>query len=97
MVKLFLDTLHGIVTNNVSLVVALEFTIFLGFDGQLKQNSDLERELFKSIVDQLKRSKMTKVENALIWLYAKSWNQSSADALRVSLRLQAGMITCFAK
>ena len=80
MVKLFLDTLHGIVTNRVSLVVALELAIFLGFDGQLKQNSDLEMELFKNIVDQLKQRKMTKIENALIWLYVKSWNQSSADA-----------------
>ena len=35
-------------------MVALEFTIFLGYDGQLEQNSDMEKELFTSAIDQLK-------------------------------------------
>ena len=32
-------------------------------------------ELFTSIVEQMKKTKMTKIENALVWLYVKSWNQ----------------------
>ena len=36
------------------------------------QNSDLEIELFQSIIDQLKRTEMTKIENALMWLYVKT-------------------------
>ena len=55
------------------MVVALEFGILLGYDGQLKQNSDLEMELFQSTIDQLNKTKMTKVENALMWLYVKTW------------------------
>ena len=55
------------------MVVALEFAILLGYDGQLKQDSDLEKELFQSTIDQLKRTEMTKMENALMWLYAKTW------------------------
>ena len=55
------------------MIVALEFAILLGYDGQLKQNSDLEMELFQSTIDQLSRTKMTKVENALMWLYVKTW------------------------
>ena len=55
------------------MVVALEFAILLGYDGQLKQNSDLEMELFQSTVDQLKKTEMTKIENALMWLYVKTW------------------------
>ena len=55
------------------MVVALEFAILLGYDGQLKQNSDLEMELFQSTIDQLLKTKMTKVENALMWLYVKTW------------------------
>ena len=51
----------------------MEFAILLGFDGQLKQNSDLEKELFESTVSQLKKTKMTKIENALIWLFVKTW------------------------
>ena len=73
MVRLFFDILHGIDRADIPLVIALEFVILLGYDGQLKQNSDLEKELFQSGIDQLKKTKMTKIENALIWMYAKTW------------------------
>ena len=73
MVRLFFDILHGIDRANIPLVVALEFAILLGYDGQLKQNSDMEKELFQSIIEQLKKTKMTKLENAMIWLYVKTW------------------------
>ena len=66
--------MHGIPITDITFVVALEFAIFLGYDGQLKQNSDLEIELFTSTVKQMKRINMTKMENALVWLYVKSWN-----------------------
>ena len=72
-VRLFFDILHGIDRADIPLVVALEFAILLGYDGQLKQNSDLEIELFESTIEQLKKTKMTKVENALMWLYVKTW------------------------
>ena len=55
------------------MVVALEFAILLGYDGQLKQNSDMEKELFQCTIEQLNKTKMTKIENALMWLYVKSW------------------------
>ena len=72
-VRLFFDILHGIDRADIPLVVALEFAILLGYDGQLKQNSDMEIELFKRTIKQLKKTKMTKVENALMWLYVKTW------------------------
>ena len=71
--RLFFDILHGIDRADIPLVVALEFAIFLGYDGQLKQNSDMEMELFESTIDQFRKIKMTKIENALMWLYVKSW------------------------
>ena len=74
MVKLFFDILHGIPITGITFVVALEFAIFLGYDGQLQHKSDLEIELFASIIEQMKKSNMTKIENALVWLYVKSWN-----------------------
>ena len=74
MVKLFFDILHGIPITGITFVVALEFAIFLGYDGQLQQNSDLEIELFTSIIEQMKKNNMSKSENALVWLYVKSWN-----------------------
>ena len=33
----------------------------------------MEKELFQCSIDQLKKTKMTKIENALIWLYVKTW------------------------
>ena len=39
---------------DVPLMVALEFAILLGYDGQLDQNSDMEKELFTSAIDQIK-------------------------------------------
>ena len=81
--KLFLDILHGIKVNDVEFTVALEFAIFLGFDGQLKQDSDLEMELFTSTIKQLRTTKMTKIENALAWLYLKSWSNFSQHLLDI--------------
>ena len=72
-VRLFFDVLHGIDRADIPLVVALEFAILLGYDGQLKQNSDMEKELFQCTIEQLNKTKMTKVENALMWLYVKTW------------------------
>ena len=39
---------------DVPLIMVVEFVIFLGYDGQLEQNSDMEKELFESAIDQLK-------------------------------------------
>ena len=39
---------------DIPLMVALEFAILLGYDGQLDQNSDMEKELFSSAIDQIK-------------------------------------------
>ena len=71
--RLFFDILHGIDCADIPLVVALEFSILLGYDGQLKHDSEMEKELFQSTIDQLKKTKMTKIENAFIWLYVKTW------------------------
>ena len=32
----------------------LEFMVFLGYDGKLDANSDMEKDLFSSALDQLK-------------------------------------------
>ena len=40
---------------DVPLLMVLEFAILLGYDGQLEQNSDMEKELFTSAIDQLKK------------------------------------------
>ena len=35
-------------------MMVVEFLIFLAYDGKLEANSDIERELFASAIDQLK-------------------------------------------
>ena len=39
---------------DVPLIMMLEFMIFLGYDGKLDAQSDMEKDLFSSAVDQLK-------------------------------------------
>ena len=80
-VRLFFDLLHGIERKDVSLVNALEFAILLGYDGQLKQNSNMEKELFGCTIQQLKKMKMSKLENALIWIYFKTWGAQGQHVL----------------
>ena len=46
---------------DVSLLMAIEFAILLGFDGQLQQDSDMEKELFSAVIEQLKERFRTKV------------------------------------
>ena len=53
-VRLFFGLLHGIKQMDVTLIMAVEFAIFLGCDGQLELDSDIEKELFASAIDQLK-------------------------------------------
>ena len=53
-VRLYFDLLHGIKRMDVPLMMVLEFVILLGYDGQLEQNSDMEKELFTSAIAQLK-------------------------------------------
>ena len=52
--RLFFDVLHGIKRMDVPLMMVIEFMIFLGFDGKLEANSDMEKELFLSAIDQFK-------------------------------------------
>ena len=54
-VRLLFDLLHGIKRMDVPLLMVIQFMVLLGYDGQLEMgNSDLEKELFMSAVDQLK-------------------------------------------
>ena len=81
MVRLFFDILHGIDRADVPLVIALEFALFLGYDGQLEQKSSMETDLFQSVIDQLKKTEMTNTENALMWLYVKTWGPKGQHIL----------------
>ena len=58
MVRLFFDVLHGIKGMDVPLIMVVEFMVFLAYDGKLESDSDVEKELFSSAINQFKeRSK----------------------------------------
>ena len=53
-VRLFFDVLHGIKRMDVPLILVVEFMVFLAYDGKLESDSDVEKELFSSAINQFK-------------------------------------------
>ena len=78
---MFYDILHGINELSAPLGMTLELAILLGFDGQLKQDSDMEMELFQSIIKQLGNFGLEGKEQALVWLYVTTWNKHGEHIL----------------
>ena len=60
-VRLLFDVLHGIKRMDVPLIMVVEFMIFLAYDGKLESNSDMEKELFTSAINQFKERSSTLV------------------------------------
>ena len=77
-IRLFFDILHGIDRADVPFIVALEFAVFL---GQLEQKSGMEMDLFQSVMEQLNKTEMSKTENALMWLFVKTWGPKAQHVL----------------
>ena len=77
--------MHGIDRADVTFIMALEFMILLGYNGRLKSDSAIEKELFTAAIEQLKKIQMTKVENALVWLYIKTWGVRGQHVLDQNL------------
>ena len=71
---MFFDILHGISRNDASIEDALELSVLVGFDGQLKQDATVEREILEQMLEELSDQKLCRKERALVWLYLKTWN-----------------------
>ena len=75
---MFYDILHGIKHYDVNIKDALELGILIGFDGQLSQNSKIERSILDVLITGLRKSTRDRdnggKEKALVWLYVKTWN-----------------------
>ena len=41
----------------------------------------MEKELFGTTINQLKKTKMSKLENALVWIYVKTWGLQGQHVL----------------
>ena len=52
---------------------ALELGVLIGFDGQLKQDANVEWYILYHLIIQLYRAKLGDKERALAWLYFKTW------------------------
>ena len=81
-VKTFYNLLHGLPQPEVSLGTALELAILLGYDGQLEQDTETEKEILESIIEQLKRSIYFPKERALVWLYFRTWGMHCKHVLK---------------
>ena len=53
-VRLYFDLLHGMQREDVPLMTILPFMVFLGYEGKLEANSNIEKDLFLSAVQQFK-------------------------------------------
>ena len=73
-VRLFYDILHGIKHYDVNIKDALELGILIGFDGQLSQDSKIEKHILDVLITGLHNRDDNGKEKALAWLYIKSWN-----------------------
>ena len=79
MVRIFLDQLHGVRVNSISLTDALELMVFCNHLGQIDRKSDFETRLYdelcKSITDNIKDPQQL----CFIWLFLRSWGPSGRD------------------
>ena len=66
--------MHGIWCVDANLENALELSVLVGFDGQLKQGSQTEKLVLLRFLAQLDKAKLDGKEKALVWLYLKTWN-----------------------
>ena len=57
---------------DVPLITVIEFMVFLGYDGKLEANSDMEKELFLSAIDQFKE-RFSKAQDSNFVLYIFSF------------------------
>ena len=75
---MFYDILHGKKKYAVNIKQALELGILIGFDGQLRQDSKIERSILDVLITGLNknygREKNYGIEKVLAWLYVKTWN-----------------------
>ena len=85
-------------------MMVLEFAILLGYDGQLEQNSDMEKELFASAINQLKERFISFISifksHIFFYLFFKSMSESY-DMIHESLtsenqNVKARKCTCLA-
>ena len=81
-VRLFYDILHGIKHYGVNIKDALELGILIGIDGQLSQDSKIEKSILDVMITGLHDRHDNGKERALAWLYVKSWNAYGDHIIR---------------
>ena len=77
---------------DVPLITTVEFCIFLAFDGKLEANSDVEKELLKSAIDQFKEGINSLVTMTLFLFNScafSSWQIEFCATVKFSLILES--------
>ena len=62
---------------------AIELAIFIGHEGQIEMNSKLEIRLLGRLVEYVKESKLTPLEQALAFIYLKAWGPNAKEGFTV--------------
>ena len=82
-VRAFFDILHFISLENMPFHDAIELAVFIGHEGQIEMNSQLEMRLLSRLVDFVKESNLSRLEHALAFIYLKSWGPNAKEGFSV--------------
>lgn len=82
-VRAFFDILHFISLEKIEFHLAIELAVFVGHEGQIEMNSQLEMRLLSRLVDFVKESNLSRLEHALAFIYLKSWGPNAKEGFSV--------------
>ena len=80
-VRIFFDQLHGVKTNEISLIDALELMVFCNHLGQIDQKSIFETRLYDELCKKITGEIKDPKQISLIWLFLRSWGPSGRDLI----------------
>ena len=63
---------------------AIELAVFIGHEGQIEMNSKLEMRLLSRLVEYIKESNLSRLEQALAFIYLKCWGPNAKEGFDVS-------------
>ena len=58
---------------------AIELAVFIGHEGQIEMNSKLEMRLLSRLVEYIKESNLSRLEQALAFIYLKCWGPNAKE------------------
>ena len=85
-VRIFFDQLHGVNTNEISLIDALELMVFCNHLGQIDQKSSFETRLYDELCLKITSEIKDPKQVCFIWLFLRSWGPTGRDFIENSTK-----------